>query len=72
MPQVEKALDLASSALEKTIKKKMLDRDVSQMDLARLIGVNRSSISLAISGSTAPKAKEIRKKIYRLLGMDGD
>lgn len=72
MPIEERQLDQASNALEAAIKKKMIDRGVTQMDLAKLIGVNRSSVSLAISGSTAPKAKMIRARIYKILGMDGD
>ena len=43
---------------------------MSQAELADLIGETRTNVNLAIKGNTNPKAVQIRKKIYKVLGME--
>lgn len=66
----ETDLEKATAKVEKSIKIKLLERNMSQVELANLIGVNRYQVNRAIKGNNSPRAIEIRKKIYRVLGMD--
>lgn len=67
---LEEQLDQITSQMEKEFKKKMIDRGLTQQELANMFKVNRSSISLAISGSPSRGAKEIRKKLRKILGIN--
>lgn len=66
---LEEELDKAQSKIATTIKIAMLDKGFTQSELARLMNVSRSAISLAVSGATNPKSVELRKKIYKILGI---
>lgn len=66
---LEEQLDQITSQMEKSFKKKMIDRGLTQQELADMFNVNRSSISLAISGSPTRGAKKIRQKLRKVLGM---
>lgn len=70
MPVEEVKLNEAVSNLEKSIKKRMIERNFTQIELAKMIGVGRSSVSTAISGGSSPKSKMIRKKLYKILEME--
>lgn len=67
---LEEALDKAQSEINKAIKKKMIDKGFTQVELAKMLNVGRSSINVAISGASNPQAVRLRKQIYKILGME--
>lgn len=66
---VEQTLEQSAAAVEKKIKLRLIERSMSQVELSNLIKENPQSVNRAIKGWTNPKSVEIRKKIYRVLGM---
>ena len=48
----------------------LLEKNMSQAQLADLLGENRTVVNLAIKGNTNPRSIAIRKKIYKVLGME--
>lgn len=66
---VEEDLEKAKKQVERTIKIKLLEKDMTQTQLAKLIGESRAAVSLAIKGNTNPKSIKVRKKIYKVLGI---
>lgn len=67
---VEEKLEEAKKQVERQIKMGLLDKNMTQAELANLIGESRTKVNLAIKGNTNPKSIEIRKKIYKVLGME--
>ncbi len=67
---IEEKLENAKKEVESSIKKALLEKSMSQAELADLIGETRTNVNLAIKGNTNPKAVQIRKKIYKVLGME--
>lgn len=65
----ETDLEKATAEVERSIKIKLLERNMSQVELASLIGENRYQVNRAIKGNNSPRSIEIRKKIYRVLDM---
>ena len=70
MPIEEEKLDEATRMVATSIKTKLLEKGLTQTELARMLKVNRSSVSLAISGSMKPKSQANRKRIYQILDMN--
>ena len=66
---VEQTLGQSAATVEKKIKLPLIERSMSQVELSNLIKENPQSVNRAIKGWTNPKSVEIRKKIYRVLGM---
>ncbi|WP_040458684.1 hypothetical protein [Limosilactobacillus antri] len=66
---VEQTLEQSAATVEKKIKLRLIERSMSQVELSDLIKENPQSVNRAIKGWTNPKSVEIRKKIYRVLGM---
>lgn len=66
----EEQLEVAKQNVERNIKKALFDKNMTQTELADLIGETRTNVNLAIKGNTNPKSIEIRKKIYKVLGME--
>lgn len=66
---LEEQLIEASSQVKKAIKVAIAEKGFSQVELANLLGVSKASISRAINGDTNPQSFEIRKKLYKILGM---
>lgn len=69
MPE-EKLADQAT-AIEKNIKIALIQQDMTQRKLADFIGELPQQVSRAIHGGVDPKSRRIRKKIYKVLGMEG-
>lgn len=65
----ETELKRATEDVEHAIKLKLLDRDMTQAELSRLLNINRQQVNRAIKGDNSPRGIEIRKKIYRVLDM---
>lgn len=68
----EQKLKEISDKIEHRIKKRMVDANVSQAQLARKIGVNRSQVCRAIKGDSGKTNSEIRMKIYQELDMKSE
>nr|WP_283775650.1 helix-turn-helix transcriptional regulator [Lactobacillus johnsonii] len=50
----------------------MIERDLTQAQVARSLKVSRDAVSRAISGDSKPQSREIRKRLYKILGMEGE
>lgn len=68
---IEDALAEASKAMERKIKIALLERNMTQRELSRLIKENPQQVNRAIKGDTAPKSKELREKICTVLNLKG-
>lgn len=66
---VEEQLEQAQQAVERKIKLALLDKSMTQAELANLIRESRSDVNKAVRGGTLPKDKEIREKIYQVLSI---
>lgn len=69
MPVIELTLVEAKCEVEHEIKLNLMKKNMSQRELADMLNLTRSQISRAIKGGTNPSDIEVRKKIYRVLGM---
>ncbi len=67
---IEERLENAKNQVEMEIKKALLSKNMTQSELADLLGESRTRINLAIKGNTNPRSVKIRKKIYKVLGME--
>ena len=55
--------------LSNAIKKELLDRNMSQRELARSLNLNPQQMNRAIKGGMTPKDKLIRDEIKKILGI---
>ncbi|WP_300558455.1 helix-turn-helix transcriptional regulator [Companilactobacillus sp.] len=55
--------------LSNEIKKELLDRNMSQRELARSLNLNPQQMNRAIKGGMTPKDKLIRVEIKKILGI---
>lgn len=67
---VEEKLEEAKKQVERQIKMALLMKNMTQAELAELIGESRQDINKAVKGGTLPKDQMIRKKIYKVLGIN--
>lgn len=68
---IEDALAESSKAMERKIKIALLERNMTQRELSRLIKENPQQVNRAIKGDTAPKSRKLRDKIYKVLNLKG-
>ncbi|MCH5463225.1 helix-turn-helix transcriptional regulator [Lactobacillus sp. LC28-10] len=54
---------------KKRIKKALLDRDMTQVELSKLLDVNPQVLNRAVQGDMSPRSLEIRHSINRVLGL---
>lgn len=64
---IEEKLNASAQELEKEIKVALLNKDMTQTELADLIGENRQQVNRAIKGEIGKKPTAIRNKIYKVL-----
>ena len=67
---IEEKLEQAKKAVERQIKMALIQNSMTQAELAELIGESRQDINKAVKGGTLPKDQMIRKKIYKVLGIE--
>lgn len=65
----EQRLERASADVEMTIKEALLKRQMTQTELAKLMGTTPQWVNRAIKGQNTPKANRIRQNIYRVLDL---
>ena len=64
---VEEQLINVAKEVSKRIKIALIEKGLSQVDLARILDVGTPQLNRAIKGNLSPKSIEIRKRIYHLL-----
>ena len=69
---LEEQLDEARTRVTKAIKTEMIKQDVTQSEMAKQLNVSRGVVSRAVNGDNNPQSIQIRKTIYKLLGMEGE
>lgn len=66
----EEILADAKNKIYSNIKTEMIRQGYTTTSLAKFLNVNRPTVSFAIHGGTTPRDVEVRKKVYRILGME--
>lgn len=56
--------------IKKRIKLALIERDMTQVELAQLINEGQQQLNRAISGDMTPRSLEIRQKIYKVLNIN--
>ena len=60
----------AAKEFKKSVKDELFKRDMTQRDLAKVIGVTEASLSLAINTFAVNKSsREVRESVRKLLGI---
>ena len=59
----------AANEIKKKIKGALLERDMTQVELAKLLNVNPQVLNRAIHGDMSPRSIEIRTQIYKVLAI---
>ena len=55
--------------IKRSIKIALLNRDMTQKELAELIHANPQQLNRAIKGDMTPKSRELRKQIAKILNI---
>lgn len=55
--------------LSSSVKKALLDRGMTQRDLAKIIHASPAQLSRALHSGMAPRDKEIRSEVRQILGI---
>ena len=55
--------------IERSIKIALLNRDMTQKELAELIHANPQQLNRAIKGDMTPKSRELREQVARVLNL---
>lgn len=66
----EQRLEEAAAEIRATIKIELAKRNMTQAELAELLGENRVAVNRAIGGFNDPKSKTMRKRIYKVLNIN--
>lgn len=67
---IEEKLESVKKLVEREIKLALIEQNMTQADLSKITGESRSEINKAVKGNTSPHSTELRKKIYKILGME--
>jgi len=63
-------LQIAKENVKKALRKGIVERDISQIELAEMLGTKQSQISRAVNGGTTPKDFELQNKLAKILGVE--
>ena len=66
----EQQLVKAALDVKKSFKIALLEQDMTQKDLAKILHTSRQQVNMAIKGDMAPKSRELRKQIAEILNME--
>ncbi len=55
--------------IKKQIKTSLAKRDMTQVELAKLIKVNPQVLNRAIHGDMSPRSRQIRTQVYKILDL---
>lgn len=67
---IEEKLESAKKQMEQDFKIALIKKNMTQAELADLLNLSRSQVNKAIKGGTKKSDAEVRKKIYKFLGME--
>lgn len=67
---IEEKLESAKKQMEQDFKIALIKKNMTQAELADLLNLSRSQVNKAIKGGTNKSDVEVRKKIYKFLGME--
>ncbi|MBA1392970.1 transcriptional regulator [Lactobacillus sp. XV13L] len=67
---IEQVLAEAKEKIFSDIKIEMIRQGYTVSSLAELLNIGRPAVSFAIHGGTTPRDVEVRRKIYKVLGME--
>lgn len=63
-------LEKASSNLKTKFKIALIERDMKQVELAKMIGTTPAQVNRALAGNTTPKDIEIQKQAAKILNIE--
>jgi len=66
----EQQLEKAARDVKKSFKIALLEQDMTQKDLAKILHTSRQQVNMAIKGDMAPKSRELRKQIAKILNIE--
>lgn len=66
----EEILDKSAKEITRKIKISLFEKDMKQVDLAKLINENPTQLNRAIHGDMTPKSISIRQSIYKILDIN--
>lgn len=69
---LEEQLDEARSKVETALKTAMIKKGFKQNELAKMLRISRAAMSRAVAGDANPQSREIRKKLYKILGIGSE
>ena len=67
---IEEKLQSAAKEIERKIKLALIEQNMTQADLADITRESRSEINKAVKGNNSRHSTELRKKIYKILGVE--
>lgn len=65
----EETLIKGAQSIKVKIKMALIQREMTQVELSKLLQENPQQVNRAISGDMSPKSLEIRQKVYKVLGI---
>jgi len=66
----EQQLEKAARDVKKSFKIALLEQDMTQKDLAKILHTSRQQVNMAIKGDMAPKSRELREQMAEILHME--
>ena len=66
----EQQLLKAALDVEKSFKIALLDKGITQKELAKMVNTTPQQVNMAIKGDMTPKSRELRKQIAEILHME--
>jgi DNA-binding XRE family transcriptional regulator len=66
----EQQLEKAARDVKKSFKIALLEQDMTQKDLAKILHTSRQQVNMAIKGDMAPKSRELREQMAEILHIE--
>jgi len=66
----EQQLEKAARDVKKSFKIALLEQEMTQKDLAKILHTSRQQVNMAIKGDMAPKSRELREQMAEILHME--
>lgn len=68
MVNAEEQLQQAKIEISKSLQMKMIERNITQKELADMLRVSKQTVNLAVNGGNADYLVRLRKRIRKILG----
>jgi len=65
----EQQLEKAARDVKKSFKIALLEQDMTQKDLAKILHTSRQQVNMAIKGDMTPKSRELREQMAKILNL---